>query len=196
MDASFYDSSLFTYVVIPLMIFLARIIDVSMDTIRIIFVSRGNKVIAPILGFFEMLIWLMAITRIFENLDNWTCYVAYAGGFATGNYVGLRIEEKMALGIQMIRTVTSRDASTLIEILRSKGFAVTSMNATGKDGPVHIIFAVVPRSKIKHVIPLIKKFNPKAFYSIEDVRAVNSESDSFAPYTPRTVGPRWMRKGR
>ncbi|MGQ1785824.1 MULTISPECIES: DUF2179 domain-containing protein [unclassified Saccharicrinis] len=196
MDAAFYDSFLFIYILVPLMIFFARILDVSMDTIRIIFVSRGNKVVAPILGFFEILIWLIAITRIFENLDNWTCYVAYAAGFATGNYVGLRIEERMAIGIQMIRIVTSRDASTLIETLRGGGFGVTSIDAKGKDGAVHVIYSIVSRNKIKQVIGLIQKFNPRAFYSIEDVRTVNANSYAFGQRTPNGIAPRWMRKSR
>ena len=94
MDTSFFDSDLFSYVLMPLLIFLARICDVSIGTLRIIFVSKGKKNIAPILGFFEVLIWITAISKIMQNLDNYINYIAYAAGFATGNLIGMIIEEK------------------------------------------------------------------------------------------------------
>ena len=103
METSFFDSDLFSYVLMPLLIFLARICDVSIGTMRIIFVSKGKRNIAPILGFFEVLIWITAISKIMQNLDNYVNYIAYAAGFATGNFVGMIIEEKLAMGIQMIR---------------------------------------------------------------------------------------------
>ncbi len=196
MDAAFYDSFWFVYVLLPALIFISRILDVSMDTLRIIFISRGDKIIAPILGFFEILIWLLAITRIMANLDNWTCYVAYAGGFATGNYIGLLLEERMALGIRMIRIITGRDANPLIATLRSSGFGVTTVPATGKDGPVHVIYTIVPRSQTKPVIEKVKEFNPRAFYSVEDVRGVNNDSFTFGQRTNSNITPRWMRKSR
>lgn len=196
MDISFYDSFWFVYVLLPALIFVSRVLDVTMDTLRIIFISRGDKIIAPILGFFEVLIWLLAITRIMANLDNWTCYIAYAGGFAAGNYIGLLLEERMALGIRMIRIITSRDANPLIAKLRTGGFGVTTVRATGKDGPVHLIYTIIPRSMTTQVIEKVKEFNPRAFYSVEDVRGVNNDSFTFGPRTPDRITPRWMRKGR
>ncbi|HER42916.1 MAG TPA: hypothetical protein ENO08_00460, partial [Candidatus Eisenbacteria bacterium] len=85
---TFIDSELFKWVVLPLLIILARVIDVTIGTIRIVFVSRGHKVIAPILGFFEVLIWLLAIGQIMRNLSNFMCYIAYGTGFALGTYMG------------------------------------------------------------------------------------------------------------
>lgn len=196
MDAAFYDSFWFVYVLLPALIFVSRIIDVSMGTLRIIFVSRGDKIIAPILGFFEVLIWLLAISGIMANLDNWITYIAYAGGFAAGNYFGLLLEERLALGIRMIRIITSRDANPLIANLRSGGFGVTTVPATGKDGPVHIIYTIIPRNLTKRVIEKVKEFNPKAFYSIEDVSGVNMDSHTFGQPKPISLTPRWMRKGK
>lgn len=190
------DSSVwFTYGLLPLLIFLSRIIDVSLDTLRIVFVSRGNKVIAPILGFFEILIWLMAITRIMQNLDNVSCYIAYAGGFAAGNYVGLKIEEKLAMGVQMFRIITQKDASELINYLREEGFGATSIEANGLNGKVHVIYSMVNRSENLKMINIINKFNPKAFYSIEDIRKVNELNHSLKVTKRKTI-PRWMRKGK
>ncbi|MCB2206816.1 MAG: DUF2179 domain-containing protein [Bacteroidetes bacterium] len=196
MEVAFLDSNWFIYGLLPLLIFLSRIVDVTLDTLRIVFISRGNKVIAPILGFFEILIWLIAITRIMDNLDNVTTYFAYAAGFAVGNYVGLKVEEKLAMGMQMIRIVTGRNASELIGTLREKGFGVTAVDAEGKDGPVHVIFLVTKRQVAKEVISIVNNYNPKAFYSIEDVRSVNLENASYISGATKSGSPRWMRKAR
>src|SRR4030065_1709627 len=122
MDTSFFDSNFFTYVILPVIIFLARICDVSIGTMRIIFVSKGKKKIAPVLGFFEVLIWIIAISKIMQNLDNYINYVAYAAGFATGNFVGMIIEEKLAMGIQMIRIFTNEKGMELVQTLNSQGY--------------------------------------------------------------------------
>ena len=196
MEAVFFDSNWFIYGLLPLLIFLARIIDVTMDTLRIIFVSKGNKIVAPILGFFEILIWLIAITRIMENLDNITTYIAYASGFAVGNYVGLLVEQKLAIGTQLIRIITAKDASILIENLRDKGFGLTAIDAEGKDGPVHVIFLNIRRKLVPQIIGIVNNCNPKAFYSIEDVRTVNVTNGSYITGIKKSGSPRWMRKGR
>jgi len=181
-----------TYVVIPLLIFLSRVIDVSLDTIRIVYISKGNKIWAPILGFFEVLIWLIAITRIMENLDNVIYYIAYAGGFAAGNYIGLIIEEKLALGLQMFRIITQKDGSTLIQSLTEKGYGITSIDAEGRNGNVNVIFSVVKRSESKKVIEIINRHNPNAFYSIEDIRRVNENNPALNRPSDRTINS-WMR---
>lgn len=185
----------FTYGTLPFLIFVSRIIDVSMDTLRIVFISKGDKIIAPILGFFEILIWLMAITRIMQNLDNVACYIAYAGGFAAGNYIGLRIEEKLAIGVQMFRIITQKDASLLINYLSESGFGATSIEASGINGKVHVIYSVVKRNQNKRMISIINRFNPNAFYSIEDIRKVNEMNPTVGKRKNKIV-PRWWKKGR
>lgn len=184
----------FAYVVIPLLIFLARVVDVSLDTIRIVFISKGNKILAPILGFFEVLIWLIAITRIMQNLDNVMYYIAYAAGFAAGNYIGLIIEEKLALGLQMFRIITQKEAPVLIQSLIEKGYGITFLDAEGKNGNVNVIFSVVKRSESKKVIEIINRHNPNAFYSIEDIRRVNDNNPALNKSSVSTTA-RWMRKG-
>jgi uncharacterized protein YebE (UPF0316 family) len=196
METSFLDSYWFIYGLLPLLIFISRIADVTLDTLRIVFISRGNKAIAPILGFFEILIWLIAITRIMQNLDNVTTYIAYAAGFATGNYVGLKVEEKLALGTQIIRIITGKDASELIGRLREKGFGVTAIDAEGKKGPVHVIFLITRRQAIREIISIVNHHNPKAFYSIEDVRSVRLENPSYLSGIKQEGSTRWMRKAR
>ena len=115
MEAIFLsDSWVFTWVVLPVLIFLARIMDVSIGTLRLIFVSRGYKYYAPMLGFFEVIIWLLAIGQIMQHLDNFLCYLAYGLGFATGNYIGIYLDEKLSLGTVLIRIVSKTDTSGLI----------------------------------------------------------------------------------
>jgi len=195
-DSAFFDSALFLYGVLPILIFATRIVDVTMDTLRIVFISRGNKIIAPLLGFFEILVWLFAITQIMQNLDNFACYIAYAAGFATGNYFGLILEEKLAIGFQVVRVITGKDSTPLIEDLRNRGYGVTSMWAEGKSGDVNIIYSIVKRSNVKNVIEIINVFNPKAFYSIEDIRSLNVKHNLFSPDFSKNNRYRWLRRGR
>jgi uncharacterized protein YebE (UPF0316 family) len=169
--AAVYHSEIFKFVLLPAIIFLARICDVTLDTLRIIYVSRGMKYTAPLIGFFEVLIWLTAISQIFSNMTNPVYYIAYAGGFAMGNFIGIIIEEKMAIGTVVIRIITQKDATKLIESLKEGGHGITHVDAQGAMGPVKIIFTIVKRKNIDRVLKLIRKYNPLAFFTIEDVRS-------------------------
>ena len=171
---------IYTWIILPFLIFFARVFDVSLGTIRIIFVSKGLKYLAPVIGFFEIIIWLMAIGQIIQNLTNVYYYVFYAGGFAIGNLVGIIIEEKLSIGTVAIRVITRREAKELIDALRKADFGVTVVNADGSKGKVKLIFTVVNRQNIQDVIKLVKQYNPKAFYSIEDIRYV---SEALTPYS-------------
>lgn len=168
--AGLSDSGLYTWVLLPVLIMLARICDVSIGTIRLMFLARGDKLIAPLLGFFEVIIWLLAIREIMQNLANPACYIAYGAGFGLGNLVGILIDEKLAIGKRVLRVITKQDASDLIASLTEAGFGVTTVPAEGSQGKVSIVFMVVDRNDIHRAITLIKAFNPKAFYSVEDVR--------------------------
>lgn len=168
MDLSTFDY--FNWVVFPLLIFIARICDVSLAMLRTVLASKGYKQIVPFISFFEVLIWLAAISQIMNNLNNWLCYIAWAGGYATGSYIGLYIEEKIALGIQVIRIITNQESDELIQELKNKNYGLTLLNAEGARGPVKMIFTVVPRKSVKEVIAIINQFTPQSFYSVEDVR--------------------------
>ncbi len=172
---AFYDSNFFTFFLLPFLIFLSRILDVTIGTIRIVMVSKGQKIWAPVLGFFEVFIWLLAISKIFENLDNWMCYIAYAAGFATGNYIGLLIEEWLAMGIVKIQIITRRNASELIVNLKNAGYGITYHEAKGGVEGVSIIYSIIKRHEIQKVEKIVKATNPRAFYSIEDVKSVSQE---------------------
>jgi len=173
----------FAPILIPVLIFLARVADVSLGTLRIIFVSRGIRYLAAIFAFFEIVIWLIAISYIMQNLGNVINYVAYAAGFSMGCFVGMSIERRLFTGSLMVRTVVKRDTRELIDILRFHGYGVTCVDGQGSKGPVKIIFTVVDRKNLNAVITIIKEHNPYAFYTVEDMRFV-SEYNVF-PLSPR-----------
>lgn len=189
----FFDSPIFTWVVIPVLIILARIVDVTLDTIRIIYISRGMKSLAPIFGFFEILIWLLAISTIMRNLNNPVYYLAYAVGFATGNLVGIFVEERLAVGKVVLRIISQKDISELVNHLRSCGHGVTTVDAKGATGPVKLVFTIIDRNKIKSVVKSIDHYNPKSFYSIEDVRS--AKEGTFPPSRRFSNLLRLRRKG-
>ncbi len=167
------NSETFSLIILPLLIFTARVLDMTLDTIRIIFVSRGRKFLAPFFGFFEIMIWLFAIGQIMQHLTNITYYLAYAGGFTTGVFVGISIEEKIAMGTVVIRVIIKKEAAKLVENIRSKGYGVTSFDGEGSTGQVKLIYITIRRKDVDTVVGIIKRFNPKAFYSIEDIRSAS-----------------------
>jgi uncharacterized protein YebE (UPF0316 family) len=167
------ENPTFFYIILPLLIFLSRIFDVSLGTLRIIFVAKGMKFIAPIIGFFEVLIWLIVMGQIMNNLTNPVNYIAYAGGFAAGNFVGIYIEGKLAMGIMLLRIITKKSANELIQFFRAGDYQVTNIPAETKEGSVQIIFLPIRRKELPLVIEVIQKYNPNALYTIEDVRMVS-----------------------
>ena len=180
-----------TWVIIPVLIFLARLCDVSVGTIRIIMLNRGRRSIAPVLGFVEVLIWLIAIRQIFQHLDNAAAFLAYALGFAAGTMVGMSLENKLAIGNVAIRVITSEDARDLIDKLSESKFGVTSFAAEGVNGKVRLIFSIAARKQLGRALEIINELHPKAFISISDVRSV---SEGVFPERPYRFG--MIRKGR
>ena len=166
-------SDTYSMVILPLFIFFARICDVSLGTLRIIFISKGYKNQAALISFFEILIWIIVITRVIQHIDNWINYLAYAGGFATGSYVGMLIEERMTLGYDMIRIITRMNPNNLIQSLREEGFGITALKGNGMEGEVGVIYVIIQRSHLKRVSELIRQYNPQALYTIEDIRYVS-----------------------
>lgn len=158
--------TLFLY---PLLIFLARTIDVPFGTLRIIFLARGKRVLVPILGFFEVLLWLIVITKIVQNVDKPHYYLAYALGFAAGNWIGMLIDQKLAVGTVLIRIITAKPALSLVNLLRENGYLVTDVPAFGSSGQVNVIFTIVKRKEIDNIVEKIREYNPQAFYTIEDI---------------------------
>lgn len=166
------DDQLFSWVVLPLIIFFARIADVSINTIRVIYMLGGRRILSSFLGFLEAFIWLIVISQILQHLENYISYLAYAGGFAAGIYVGMLIEEKIAFGNVIVRVITQKDASNLIASLRNNSFRVTTIDAEGNKGPVSVLFLIVARQQITRLTQIVEKNNPQAIFSIESVKSV------------------------
>lgn len=165
---------MYQYIVLPAIIFFARICDVSLGTLRIVFVSKGKKNIAPFLGFFELLIWIIVISEILKNVQSIAGYIAYAGGYATGNYIGMIIEERIALGTQLLKIFSGKDISMLQKNLIEQGFGVTVVEGDGSAGKVKILYTVISRKTFEQVKQILTEFDPAIFYVIEDVRMVKS----------------------
>lgn len=155
---------------VPLLIFLARIVDVSIGTLRIMVVSRGLRGYASLLGFFEVLIWLIAIGQVLQNLTGWVSYISYAAGFAAGTYVGMTIERRLTYGMSIIRIVVPLGDENLAQKLRELGIRVTRIDGSGAQGPVQVLFSIVRRKQLAEVLKIVKLESPEAFYSVEDVR--------------------------
>ena len=160
----------FSWIILPILIFISRLGDVTMATLRHIFISKGFRRIVPVLGFFEVLIWLVAMRQVFSHLDNVACFIAWAAGFSAGTYLGMYIEERLAMGAQIIRIISNEDVSPLTDALKSRHQGITIVDGKGAMGPVKLIFTIVKRTDKAEVIDLIHALTPNAFYSVEDVK--------------------------
>ncbi len=165
------DFDYFEWVILPFLIFLARLCDVTLATLRNIFISKGFKNIVPVIGFFEVLIWLIAARQVFGNLSNPACFIGWAAGFAMGTYIGMRIDEYLALGMQVVRIITNQDTSDLVEAFSQKQHGITVVEGRGAKGPVKVIYTVVKRKNMREILDLIEDKCPESFYSVEDVRS-------------------------
>jgi uncharacterized protein YebE (UPF0316 family) len=161
----------YAWIILPVMVFLARICDVTLGTIRIIFVARGKRNLAPLLGFFEVLIWIVIIGQLVQNLHSIPAYLGYAGGFAAGNYVGLWLEDRLALGTYILRIMTPEDGTQLAHKIHLAGFGVTTVAGKGAIGPVTLLYAVVKRRSVNQVLEIVHQNLPNAFVTMEEVRS-------------------------
>ena len=150
-----------------LTIFALRILDVSLGTLRIGFLVRGQRLFAGAFGFVESLVWLVAVSQVITNLDSVYKMIGYAAGYAVGTMLGVSIEKWLAMGDAMVRIVTSASAPSPSGPLRAAGFSVTEVNARGRDGDVSLAFAVVPRKRLVKMMKMLEETNPHAFITIE-----------------------------
>ncbi|MDX1639267.1 MAG: DUF2179 domain-containing protein [Balneolaceae bacterium] len=167
---------------IPVVIFFARIGDVSLGTIRIIFVSRGMKFRVALLGFVEVLIWILVVTQLLQHLDNWVNFVAYAAGFSAGTYLGILLENKLKVGTIIVRVITNEDATGLAEKLMESCFRIIRLHGRGKQGPVEVIFSILKRKRWNEVVNIIESFDTDAFYSVEDVKYSSAGGEGEVPF--------------
>jgi uncharacterized protein YebE (UPF0316 family) len=157
---------------LPFVIFFAETCVVTFGTLRTIFVARGMKRFAACLGLVEASIWLFAIGQVVSNLSHVPCSIAYALGFVCGNYLGMTIEEVLAIGTQVVRIITAKQPDQLVDALNAADFGVTCMDATGATGPVRVIFTIVKRNQMEEVVTILRNHDRQLFYTVEDIRAV------------------------
>jgi uncharacterized protein YebE (UPF0316 family) len=155
---------------IPLLVFFARVVDVTLGTIRIVLVARGQKMLAPIIGFFEILAWLVALGQVVQHLNRPLNLIAYAGGFAAGTWIGLMLIDKTVGGYLSVRVITPADATELVEKLRGEQFGVTTVTARGMTDRVRLLFSVIRRQDLDRLLRTVRTEYPKAFVSVSDVR--------------------------
>jgi uncharacterized protein YebE (UPF0316 family) len=161
----------YTWVGLPALVFLARVVDVTLGTLRIIFTSRGKKILAPLLGFVEVFIWISVIAQVTKGANNFVAYLAYASGFATGNYVGMLIENKLAIGMLVVRAIVPNHVHELVKTLHEKGYGVTHVDAHGSQGPVNLVYTIVQRKNLPEVADIIQREYPNAFFTVEELRS-------------------------
>jgi uncharacterized protein YebE (UPF0316 family) len=157
---------------LPVVIFLAEMFVVTLGTLRIIFVARGCTLLAPVLGLFEILSWLFAISQVMQNLDSADCFIAFSLGFTCGSYLGMWIEKKLAMGTVLVRVITHHSPAALIADLRAAHFGVTCVEGRGATGPVQILMTVVKRRQLEEVKNLIRGHHPRAFVAVDELQDV------------------------
>ncbi|MCL2727072.1 MAG: DUF5698 domain-containing protein [Bacteroidales bacterium] len=179
---------------LPLLIFLARVCDVTLGTLRIIFVSKGRKNLAPIVAFFEVLIWIIVISELLSHANNLFSYVCYAGGYATGSYVGIYVEERIAMGIQLVQVYTKKSGDGLVRLLNQENFGATVIQGEGVNGAVSIVQTVVNRKNMSRVKTIINDFDPDVFYVMTDTKTV--QRGIFPIIGPKRFGTQRERPGK
>lgn len=191
---NFWETDLYIWIGLPLLVFFARVIDVTLGTLRIIFISRGKRNIAPLLGFVEVFIWIAVVAQIVRGVNDLLTYLAYAAGFAAGNFVGMFIEDRLAIGTQVLRIIVPDGAGELTSNLSVAGYGVTQVDGQGANGPVKLIYTVIKRKDIAAVLSLIHKTHPHAFLSVEDVRS--TREGIFPSHVNARDHPLWGRKSK
>jgi uncharacterized protein YebE (UPF0316 family) len=155
-----------------LMIFCLRLVDVSLGTVRLIMIGRGQRKIAPLLGFVEVTIWVLAISQVITNLDNIINIFGYSGGFAAGTLVGMWIEDKLPLGHVGISIISTTQGQKIARKLRQADYGVTELIGSGRSGNVNLATTIVPRKDVKDVFQLVNQTDPRSFIAVDDMKVV------------------------
>ena len=175
-----------------LIIFSLRIVDVSCDTMRVLFAVRGKRGVAGVLGFFQALIWIFAVASAIKYLDSWIHILGYAGGYATGTVVGISIEGAVAFGLSQVRIVSAHGGVEIAEALRERGYGVTEYAGFGREGGVEIVHSVVQRAHLKEVMAIVDRFDPGAFVTVEEPKILRGGSVVTREWG---IGSTWRRWG-
>jgi uncharacterized protein YebE (UPF0316 family) len=179
-----------------LLIFVLRIFDVSLDTMRVIFAIRGKRGIAALLGFAQAMIWIFAVGNAVKHLDSILHIVGYAGGYATGTWVGITIEQAIAYGVAQIRVVSRHAGVEIAEALRARGYGVTEFPGFGRDGSVEIVQSVVQRGQVEGVLAIIEAHDAEAFVTVEEPKILRGGSMVARDWRIGGAPGQWFRPNR
>jgi len=153
-------------------IFVAETCVVTLSTVRTILVSRHQRMLAPLLGVVEISLWLLAIGQVMQNLHSPIYFLAFVAGFGAGNYLGVCVENWIALGYVVVQIITRKDAAPLVQAFRAAGFGVTCLSGQGLMGPVQLLMSVLPRSKLGEASQIVEKHDSEAFYLVDDLQTI------------------------
>ena len=156
----------------PILIFCLRIVDVSCDTMRVLFAIRGKRAVSGFLGFLQALVWIFAVGNAVKHLDSWWHILAYAAGYGCGTMVGITIEKAVAYGLARIQVVSRHGGVEIAEALRERGYGVTETAGYGREGNVEILSVVVHRAHLDEAVKLIEQWDPDAFVTVEEPRVL------------------------
>jgi uncharacterized protein YebE (UPF0316 family) len=179
-----------SYILLPLLIFLARVADVTVATVKLMFVVNNARKAAAFLGFFEALITIIALSRIMQDASNFLAIIMYAAGFATGTFVGMYIEEKMAYGSVLIRIISKHIPQELLNFLVRNQYHYSMVDANDQSGNTQILFTVCKRSNLHYFLNNLESIDPQALYTIENVKQVSRE---FIKENKKFTGPYWIK---
>jgi uncharacterized protein YebE (UPF0316 family) len=178
-----FNFDFISYVLLPFLIFLARAADVTLATVKLMFIVNNAKRLAMLLGFFEALITILALSRIMQDASNLAAYVMYAAGFAAGTYLGMRIEEKLAYGSVVVRIIGKQIPDTLLQYLSDNQYNYSKVDASDSSGNTQVLFTVCKRRKVRDLLQALEQIAPEALYTTE---AVNQASRELLPQSQRT----------
>lgn len=176
-----------------LVIFFLRIVDVSCDTMRVIFAIRGKRVIAASLGFVQALVWIFAVANAVKHLNSPLHVIGYAGGYAMGTYIGVSLERAIAYGVATVRIVTKRAGLGIAAALRAQGYGVTESQGLGRDGAVDVLNSVVQRRHLDDVLAIVTAMDDEAFVTVEEPRVLLGGSIAAREWAMAGPLARWMR---
>ncbi|MCU0287137.1 MAG: DUF5698 domain-containing protein [Acidobacteria bacterium] len=183
----------YAWIIIPLFIFCARIADVTLGTLRFIFISRGYHWLAPTVGFFEVIIWVLAVREVLVNLRNVACVLAYGLGFAAGNFIGLWVEDKLSIGMVLVRIWLKQDQKKLLAFFKKNNYGYTIIEGEGSRVKVKILFTILKRKNLEHVLAAVTQYMPDVFYTIESIKRVK---EGIYPYNTQLIFAKLFRKNR
>ena len=173
MISEILSSNTFTWVIMPILIILARMLDVSFGTLRFVFISKNKKLLAALAGFMEAFVWIMVVGKLLNGSSNIIWLIAYAAGFGIGTYLGLILSEKMAIGKVMLRVITRREPKRLIAKLISKNYLFTIVDSINQKGnKTKVLLLTMEAKELTQILKFVKEYNPKAFYSVEEIKSI------------------------